>query len=190
MVLADDVTGNGFMDLLVSTMNGNVIALGTDVQYHPMKAWTSREQGNNNVELRDGRQGIFVTEGYRHHGDKVGATMMLEFEIVDKRPVKGFGAGSGTYSVKVSIGGNAVLLQKTYTRPGKYLEELPCPARRQYSTIYVQMVNELGQHFEDRVAMSFNMRFYRAMKWVLVLPFVAMAGVIVFIKDMQHMLPV
>lgn len=37
MVLADDVTGNGMMDLIVSTMNGNIVCLGTDVEYHPMK---------------------------------------------------------------------------------------------------------------------------------------------------------
>ena len=26
------------------------------------------------------------------------------------------------------------------------------------------MTNEMGQHFEDAVAMSFNMHFYRALK--------------------------
>jgi len=77
MVLADDLTGNGKMDLVVTTMNGNVIVLGTDTPYHPLKAWTSREIGNNNVELRDGRQGIFVRKEYRTHRDNSGATMML-----------------------------------------------------------------------------------------------------------------
>lgn len=189
MVLADDVTGNGQMDLIVSTMNGNIINLGTEVPYDAMKSWTSREVGNNNVEMRDGRQGIVVTPEYRSHRDNVGATMMMGFEIVDTRPVKGFGKGKATYKVKISVGGNTVLFTKTYDAPGKYLEELPCPARRQYSTVYVQMVNELGQHFEDKVAMSFNMRFYRALKWVLVIPFLAMTGVIVFIKEMDAVLP-
>jgi len=41
-------------------MNGNVICLGTDVEYHPLKAWPSREMGNNNVEMRDGRQVIYL----------------------------------------------------------------------------------------------------------------------------------
>lgn len=41
MVLADDLDNNGHMDLLVSTMNGNVYALETSAVYHPMKAWTS-----------------------------------------------------------------------------------------------------------------------------------------------------
>lgn len=41
MVLADDLDNNGRMDLLVSTMNGNLYALETSAVYHPMKAWTS-----------------------------------------------------------------------------------------------------------------------------------------------------
>jgi hypothetical protein len=41
MVLADDLDNNGHMDLLVSTMNGNVYALETSAVYHPMKSWTS-----------------------------------------------------------------------------------------------------------------------------------------------------
>lgn len=41
MVLADDLDQNGRMDLLVSTMNGNLYALETSAVYHPMKAWTS-----------------------------------------------------------------------------------------------------------------------------------------------------
>lgn len=41
MVLADDLDNNGRMDLLVSTMNGNIYSLETAAVYHPMKAWTS-----------------------------------------------------------------------------------------------------------------------------------------------------
>ena len=189
MVLADDLTGNGKMDLLVTTMNGNVMCLGTDVDYHPLKAWPSREMGNNNVEMRDGRQGIYVLDEYRHHRDNSGATMMIGFEIVDNRPVKGLGSHGGKYSVRISVGGNLNLFKKDYSKAGTYLEEVPCPARRQFSTIFVEMTNEHGQHFEDNVAMSFNMHFYRALKWILLTPFIAMSVVLVFIKDMHSVLP-
>ena len=39
MILADDITGNGKMDLLVTTRNGNVYVLGTEMPYHPLLAW-------------------------------------------------------------------------------------------------------------------------------------------------------
>lgn len=190
MVLADDLTGNGKMDLVVTTMNGNVVCLGTDVDYHALKAWPSREVGNNNVEMRDGRQGVYVLDRYRHHHDSSGATMMIGFEIVDKRPVPGFGGKGGKYTISISVGGNLKLFTKEYDKPGEYLEEVPCPARRQFSTIVVEMTNEQGQHFEDAVAMSFNMHFYRALKWLVLAPLLTMSSVLVFIKDMHSVLPV
>ena len=43
---------------------------------------------------------------------------------------------------------------QTYGMPGIYLEELPCPARRQYSTIFVEMSNEIGQVCEGDAVLS------------------------------------
>ena len=42
MVLADDLSGNGYMDLIVSTMNGNVYLLNTETKFHPLKTWCAR----------------------------------------------------------------------------------------------------------------------------------------------------
>lgn len=45
MVLADDLDSNGRMDLLVSTMNGNVYVFETPSEYHPLKAWPQQVRG-------------------------------------------------------------------------------------------------------------------------------------------------
>lgn len=42
MVLADDLDGNGHLDLLVTTMNGMVYAFETRANYHPLRTWTSQ----------------------------------------------------------------------------------------------------------------------------------------------------
>lgn len=42
MVLADDMDGNGRMDLVLATMNGNVYCFETAASYHPLKAWPSQ----------------------------------------------------------------------------------------------------------------------------------------------------
>ena len=39
MVLTDDILGHGKMDLLVTTMSGNVFCFSTESLYHPLKAW-------------------------------------------------------------------------------------------------------------------------------------------------------
>lgn len=44
-VLVDDVCGDGNLELLVSTMNGNVYMLQTQAPYHPLKTWSSQVSG-------------------------------------------------------------------------------------------------------------------------------------------------
>lgn len=41
-VLVDDLCGDGNLELLVSTMNGNVYMLQTQAPYHPLKTWTAQ----------------------------------------------------------------------------------------------------------------------------------------------------
>lgn len=44
MVLADDLDGNGYLDLLMATMNGNLYAFQTAALYHPDAVWPSQVQ--------------------------------------------------------------------------------------------------------------------------------------------------
>ena len=39
MVLADDVTGNGYTDLIVSTNQGHVICVTTTIRHEPRNEW-------------------------------------------------------------------------------------------------------------------------------------------------------
>ena len=84
-VLADDLDGNGKLDLLVSTMNGNLYALQTRTKYHPLKAWTSAVQGLNSVTAKEGNVAIYALPSTRVHRDVVGSHFKVMFEIVDQR---------------------------------------------------------------------------------------------------------
>jgi hypothetical protein len=42
--MLDDLRRRGRMELLLSTMNGNMHLFETDTPYHPLRSWTSREQ--------------------------------------------------------------------------------------------------------------------------------------------------
>ena len=42
MVLADDLNADGKMDLVVTTMSGNVYVFGSPAPYHPLNSWTSQ----------------------------------------------------------------------------------------------------------------------------------------------------
>lgn len=60
-MLADDLDGNGRLDLVLATMNGNVYALETPAEFHPLKAWPSQVcTRGQNVE-KCGRRGTTGT---------------------------------------------------------------------------------------------------------------------------------
>ncbi len=112
MVLADDLTGNGFVDLLVTTRSGNIYCLGTTIPFHPLKAWYLLSSfffiSNYNAGFLRTRiamfilwvnievffalfyrllfnysKGIFVLEQSRQFRDITGNHFFVSFEIVD-----------------------------------------------------------------------------------------------------------
>ena len=86
MVLADDITGNGKIDLVVTTKAGNIYVLSTEATYHPLKTWTSQGLGANGFTVREGYQAVYVTEASRVHRDVVGDHFYLQIHILDNRP--------------------------------------------------------------------------------------------------------
>ena len=102
MVLSDDITGNGMIDLLVSTMNGNVYCLSTDVPFHPLKAWSTQVQSLNGFTAREGYQGVYVLHGSRQLRDIMGTTFTIQFEIVDNREPSVSGK-QRSYDIKVFL---------------------------------------------------------------------------------------
>lgn len=198
MVLADDLNGNGKMDLLVSTMNGNVYAFETASEYHPLKVWNSQLQGCNNMVARYGYQGIYATPATRMPRDVRGQTLSVRFDILDNRPPALMpsqdAAGEpkslrGPYRVTVTLVGVGVEemnmgdqpvigMMDTFDAPGTYTMEIPCPRTRSTATVRIDMADESQIIFSDEFSLSFHIHFYRLFKWMVLLPFTMMAAVV------------
>jgi len=177
MVLADDLSGDGHLDLVVSTMNGNVYVLNTETRFHPLKAWTSQTQGLNGFTAKEGYQGIMISPESRVQRDVVGDHFKIMFEIVDQRP-HARGSFHRKYHVRITVGRSVVVLSKTYYRATRFVEIVRAPTQRMQGTLYLTMRNEYGQYFEDSLPISFNMHFYNAIKWLVLLPFGLLAVVL------------
>ncbi|KAL3902977.1 MAG: hypothetical protein SGPRY_011853 [Prymnesium sp.] len=175
-VLADDLTGNGRMDLLVSTMNGNVYCFETDTPYAPLRAWRSQAQGRNVFSPRESFGGVEIkARGGRHEALSItGAEFVLTFAITDNRRSTG---GTRRYNVQVRMGAR-LLLNQSYTEPGEKTVVLPCPREHVTGVLTVTMLNEHGLYFEDRIAVSFNEGFLDMMKWIALLPYIFTAVVV------------
>ena len=76
-ILADDLTGNGRMDLLLSTMNGNLYCFETSTPFAPLRAWRAAGQGRNGFAQIERTQGIAIGGDAGRHAPRAvsGATM-------------------------------------------------------------------------------------------------------------------
>lgn len=59
--LVDDLDGDGYLDVLVATMSGNVLAFGTPAPWHPMSTWPAQVPGLSGFAHRLGWVRILYT---------------------------------------------------------------------------------------------------------------------------------
>ncbi|KAJ4970335.1 hypothetical protein NE237_003434 [Protea cynaroides] len=192
MVLADNVDGGDDLDLIVTTMNGNVFCFSTPAPHHPLKAWRSPNQGRNNFASRDNREGIYVLHSSRAFRDEEGKNFWLEMEIVDRYR---FPSGSqAPYNVTTTLlvpgnyqGDRQITSNQVFNRPGKYRIKLPAVTVRTTGTVLVEMVDKNGLYFSDEFSLTFHMYYYKLLKWLLILPMVGMFGVLVILRPQEAM---
>lgn len=185
MILADDLTGNGFIDLLITTSEGHVYCLSTG---HPLVStsatWKSLRDGRNSFTTGV-YQGIRVNEAtkLRHHVS--GKYFTFSFEIIDERPALGPNA---RYQITLWHGANRWFSQ-TYYHKGLHVATIRAPAEVMTATLKLELVNEHGQAFFDSWNVGFNLNWYRTLKWLLALPVIFMSTAILFAKDVVNFLP-
>ncbi|KAG0468105.1 hypothetical protein HPP92_017433 [Vanilla planifolia] len=190
MVLADNVDGGDDLDLVVSTMNGNVFCFSTPSPHHPLKEWRSPNQGINNPASRYDREGIYVLHTSRGFRDEEGKSFWVEFEIIDKyRVPSGF---QGPYNVTLNLlvpgnyqGERRIVVSHAYTQPGKQRVRLPTVPVRTTGTVVVEMVDRNGLRFFDEFSLTFHMHYYKLLKWLLLLPMLGMFGVLVLLRPQE-----
>ncbi|KAL3357878.1 hypothetical protein AABB24_015149 [Solanum stoloniferum] len=192
MVLADNVDGGDDLDLIVTTMNGNVFCFSTPSPHHPLKSWRSPNQGRNNAAYRLDREGVYVTPSSRAFRDEEGKSFWVEIEIFDKYR---YPSGSqAPYNVTVSLlvpgnyqGDRTIKQNKIFNQPGKYRLMLPTVSVRTAGTVLVEMVDKNGLYFSDDFSLTFHFHYYKLLKWLLVLPMLGMFGVLVILRPQEAM---
>ena len=93
-LLLDDVTGDGFFDLVIGTMSGQLIVMESSIPYHPLSAWSSFPRGRLNG-FTVGQTGISVpimernrlkrTDILADSKDLSSGEITLRFDIWDTR---------------------------------------------------------------------------------------------------------
>ncbi|CCW65810.1 unnamed protein product [Phytomonas sp. EM1] len=181
MVLADDVTGNGHMDLVVTTLGGGVYVFETESLFHPAKVWASETKGVNGYTASENYVSISIDPDYRIPRDIRGDRFKLKFTIKDPR----IDIEKRQYTVSVYVGSRVRLYQGTFDKPGTYTIEVYAPLERMYSSLTVALSLPNGQVLTDTIALSFNIHFLETVKYTLVIPFLVTAAALMFVRK-QH----
>lgn len=192
MVLADNVDGGDDLDLVVTTMNGNVFCFSTPSPHHPLKAWRSPNQGRNNVASRYNREGVYISQSSRAFRDEEGKNFWVEIEIVDKYR---FPSGSqAPYNVTTTLlvpgnyqGERRIKQNQIFESSGRHRIKLPTVGVRTTGTVLVEMVDKNGVYFSDEFSLTFHMYYYKLLKWLIVLPMVGMLGVLILLQPQEAM---
>lgn len=212
MVLAEDVSGSGMMDLVTTTSSGSVYSFRTSSRYHPLKSWTSESKGVGAACCTSSwnLEGIYALAASRVPRDVRGFAVPVRFRIMDERKRVGKSkselgvTGNGPYKVSIILSGvgvkemnsgdaPAIGVSNVFNSTGTFTMEIPCPRTRTTATIRLLMEDESGNVFVDEFALSFHMHFYRLLKWVLVGPLVFSAAVAFLggkaLRDLMPQLP-
>ena len=174
--LVDDVSGDGYIDILLGTVNGEVMLLETKIPYHPLNAWPSFPKGRTNG-FTHGQIGISIPEvekrSLKFAEIRGGRFLPISFDIWDTRKVVADSHPPRSYVVTISKGLNKInpLATKTFDAPGRYTILVPV-SPPDSMVLVVGMKNEYGQYFEDVAPVSVSTRFYVWIKYLLVAPVV------------------
>jgi hypothetical protein len=188
-VLTDDLDGNGELDLVVTTLTGDVLVFATSAPFTPLKAWPSQVIGMNGLTARDGHLGVMISPESRTPRHVRGEAFTMMFEIVDRRAARLNAHVPSAYFVAIHVGHQLLLFTRLYLSPGKHTVRVPVPFERKYATVYVSMRLPNGMHFEDSTAIAFNMHFMDGIKYLVLIPFLAIMTVLAFVHKRHELEP-
>lgn len=158
MIIADDLSNNNKMDLIVSA-GDSIYALSSDVPFSPQRVWTSPDHGLN-VHTSLGWQSIFFDVDHSQSLEISGSSFAISFVIVDSRSP----SAQKSYFVRIFVNRNIVLHEATFFTPGTHTVVLNVPPERTSSLLHISMTNQHLQFYHDSVAVDFNTKFYRPLK--------------------------
>lgn len=202
--LLDDVTGDGALDIILGTINGQVLAIETTIPNHPKNAWPSFPKHRNGFTF--GQTGIMLKEDLgldpRKNASVEHQNYNLAFEIWDtrKEPVResadaGNPDHAGTvetdgmfgkerrYSVTIAPNANQAqpLFSHTYTKPGIYTVSIAIQPP-EHLALVIAMVNEHGQLFEDSLVIQVTTTFHQSIKFLSLSVIVGLAGLLTLLS--------
>lgn len=176
--LLDDVTGDGYLDLLVGTLNGQLLLFESSIPHDPRNTWSAFPNHRLN-SVTHGQMGIAVPFEEKEKMElldiKGNRNLSLVFDIWDLRYDRAVAGGvlvpDVEYTVSITRGTNRLqpLWTHKFSKPGKYVAHVPV-SPPEISLFVLSMSSDHGEYFEDTVHVALSTKFYLWVKYLLVTP--------------------
>eukprot|EP01038_Epipyxis_sp_PR26KG_P005673 gene5673-7830_t len=177
--LIDDISGDGYLDLLIGTLNGQLLLFESNVPYSDTSnIWTSFPNHRSSNVFTSSNDGIFIPQDVREklvsYEYKTKHKISLRFVIIDSKYDNNT-INNQEYTVSVTRGTNRLepIVQQVYTAPGEYVITFRMNAPES-SLFILSMTNKYGQYYEDFVHISNSVRFYIWLKYMIISPMVVL----------------
>jgi len=186
MVQVDDIYGNDKLDLVVSTISGNVVTLESHAPFHPLNVWNYgelRSRTNSASHGYSASQGIFVHKVSRQFRDVFGVYVPITFEIFDNRPNIQNEPDKRSYKVEVKTSTSKLVLLKLFESPGVYTERLYIPFGPGYYELSVILKTTHGLTYEDAFHIGYNVNYMSGFSILLWLPLTIAAMFVILLGN-------
>lgn len=188
--LLDDITGDGYLDLLVGTLNGQLLLFESSIPYDPRNSWTSFPNHRLN-SVTHGQMGIAIPFEEKEKMElldvKGNRNLSVVFDIWDVRYDKAAASESALpeqleveYTVSITRGTNRLqpLWSRKFTKPGRYVAFVPV-SPPEIALLVLSMSSDHGEYFEDTVHVALSTKFYLWIKYLLITPLIVLCFTVI-----------
>ncbi|XP_072181524.1 uncharacterized protein [Diadema setosum] len=186
--IADIIPSTPELEIVAATMHGSILLMSTSgddgegledsdlLRENTAMRW-SGSTNDNEVLFRNRKYGVFVTVETKLKTYISGASFTVDFDIEDDQSTR----TKQTYIIQVSVGSISLHPPTLFTRPGRHSLQVAAPVRPITALIEVHMTNNYKQDFSDAFAASFNTKVVDDIQWLLAIPTIAMAIILLIL---------
>nr|XP_054758978.1 uncharacterized protein LOC129265025 [Lytechinus pictus] len=173
--MADMIPYMPGVEMIAATTHGSIMLLSTqnqEIDSEGLEDLTWMDTTNDDkFAYKEAKYGAFVRRETKQKSYISGTSFIIDFHIEDENK----SSGDNSYTIQVFAGSICLHPGTTYSKPGLYSLDVATPNHPTTVLVEIHLINQHGHIFVDSFPVSFNTKVTDDIQWLLVIPTIAMA---------------